>query len=473
MNDYSRGNNKLGDYNMKKLTLLLMLVLSLVLATGVSAQLTVDAVALGSSGQDAEENVSATFQVTNTGTDTVTGISISTTADNKFTVGFTNVPTQLTAGEVATVTVSGFLHKDLNAISGFNEAAQTIGNIVATGTNSSSATVSGSNTLTMQIENQLEIKKVRITVNGEETHSLDDGEDVDNLKPGDTLEITVEIENNFNGNDEQDVDFDDAEIIIEVDDDDDIDLDNDEEEVDVDADSDADVDFDDVQIEYEASGSYTLEITVKAHRKDTASGSGIHGQKIRIDLDVERESHEIYIISSSVKPGILACDKNSIEATVKIVNIGKRDEDETAVEVAIPELGISEIREDINLDKSDEMTRRVPLLLPTDVPAGTYSVEVNTYWNNDVLSDQRVSQLIVQECNAVDDTTVVVSPPVPVVTAPPTTTAPTTTVTSARSQSGGSFLDSTAGLASMVLGILVVLAIIIFLVVLLVRKPTV
>jgi len=459
---------------MKKITLMLMLVLSLaVLATGVSAQLTVDAVALGGSGQDSEENVSATFLVKNTGTDTITGISISDTADSKYQVGFSNAPTQLLAGEEATVTVSGFLHKDLNAISGFDPAAQNIGNIVATGTNSSSATVSGSNTLSMQIENQLEIKKVRITVNGEEEHSLDDGEDIKDLKPGDTLEITVEVENNFNGNDDdnQDVDFDDAEIVIEVDDDDDIDIDNDEEEVDVDADSDTDADFDDVQIEWEASGSYSLEISVKANRKDASAGSGIHGQKIRVDLDVERESHEIHIISSSVKPGVLSCSANTVEATAKIVNIGKRDEDEVAIEIAIPELGISEIRQDINLDKSDEMTRRVPLILPTDVAPGTYNVEVNTYWNNDVLSDQRVSQLVIQECGMTDDdTTVVVSPPTPVVTAPPTT-APTTTVTSTRSQAGEGFLDSTAGIATLILGILVVLAIIVFLVVLLVRKP--
>ena len=454
---------------MKRLGLIFTFVIGLIVLAASASALTVGTAALGNDGANAEENVSTTFVVTNDGTDTLTGITISSTADSKFQVGFANAPTTLTAGQSATVTVSGFLHRDLNAIVGFDEAAQNVGSIVVSGTNSTSATISQSSTLTMQVENQIEIKKVKVVVNGEEEHNLDDGDDLDDLKPGDRLEFTVIIENNFRDSDDEDIEIEDIEVILEVDDDDEIDIDDDEDEISgINADSDDEVEFS-VEVEFDASGSYTFTVTAKGHREDTASNVGLHGQKIRFDIDVERETHDLQILSSSLKPGVIACGKNSFEANVKLVNIGKRDEDEAAIEVFIPELGLSEIKDNLNVDKSDEIARRIQVILPTDTPPGTYNVELNTYWNTDVLSDQQTSTIIVEECNAVADP--VVQAPPTVVQPPTTTTAPPTTVTSARSQTGGSFLDSGAGIAALIVGILAAILIIVFLIVLLVRKP--
>ena len=287
------------------------------------------------------------------------------------------------------------------------------------------------------------------------------------MKPGDTLDIRVEVENNYDSDDD-DISIEDIVVRAEISDSD-FDLDEDDEISDISADDQDSVTFNDVEVDDEASGKYTLEITIEGRGESPFGGR--HGQKIEIDLDVERESHEILIRTSSLSPSRLACDKNSFDAKMKIFNSGKNDEDEVAIEVAVPSLGVSVLKEDISLDENDESSRTIAVLLPAKVSPGTYTVELTTFWNNDIESDKETLSLTVDPCAA----PVTPAPTAPVVTTPPTTTAPTTTgavtaTTSTRAKSTDSFLDSPAGIATLGVGIVAALIIIALLISMMVRK---
>ncbi len=110
---------------MKKLTLILTLLVGIALfASFANAQLTVTAATLGSDTAEADTNVSTSVTLTNTGSTTLTGISLASTAAGKYAVGFSGVPTTLAPSASATVTVSGLLHIDTNANSGYIRASR-------------------------------------------------------------------------------------------------------------------------------------------------------------------------------------------------------------------------------------------------------------------------------------------------------------------------------------------------------------
>lgn len=442
-----------------------MLIFSLALmASSVSAAIVVSETTLGDSNAVPGDTDSSTFTITNTGASTVTGIVVSSTASSGYAITFTGAPTSLAAAAVATVTVNGKIADNHDAVnSALDDGAFSVGSIVATGSDGNS-TISGSGDLKVQMENHLEIKDIFVTVNGDEEHSLDDGDEVDDLKPGDSIDIRVVVENTYNNNDDEDIDLEDITINVVLDDSD-FDIDEDEDLGDLSAEDEDSVTFSNIEIEDDASGSYTVKISVEG--RGEGSFSGRHGATAEFDLNVDRESHEITINGASLSPSRLACDKNTFDVKMKLKNIGKSDEDEVAIEVAIPSLGVNVMKEDISIDESDESSRTIPVLLGTNVKPGTYSVELTSFWNNDIESDQATLSLIVDPCAVVTP-----APTTPVVTTP-TTTAPTTTTTtsttSVRAKSADSFLESPAGIATLSVGILAAIVIIVLLIAMMVK----
>jgi hypothetical protein len=460
---------------MKKVTLMTaVLVLAVALFAGaVSADLTVTSPTLGDDSTDYGETVSTTFTITNTGNETVNGISVSSTASSIFNVTFTNAPTSLAANASATVTVTGFVDSSVDAVdSSYSEAADNIGNVVVSGTDTS-GTVSSTVALNMQVENQLTINKVRISINGENEKSFDEDDELDDIKPGDRLTISVEVENGFgDDNDEEyeDFDFDDSDTIVGYDfDSSDFDDDTDDDDIKVNADSEKTITFSEVDVEYDANDDYTLEVWVSGTAENDDHTTGRHGQMIEIDIELDKEDHEIVFKSVSLSPKTLFDGRRDFDVRTSFVNIGDDDEDNVAIGVEIPSLGISEIRDGIELDEGDDGSRTISIALPEDAEAGTYNVEISTYWNGDILSQQKIETLTIE---GEEDTTTVTVPTTTTPTAPPVVTTTTTsgTRTVSASSSDDSFFDSGLGIAVLIVGIVAALAIIGLLIGMMVKK---
>jgi len=472
---------------MKKFaTLFVLVALFAVLAGSVSAaQFSASSMTIGNNDQDRIKNVSQTITVTNSDSAAVT-VTFASTADAKYNVRFDPASATLAAnGGNTQVKVSADIPLDFNAVEAsssasdfLNEKAFVIGQIQAKIGSAVNATAD----LKMQAANQLEVKKGRIEC-GTKAESVDDGDKVENLKPDTQCSFEVEVENNFPEDDDEDasgndlkigdIEFDTVDIEIEVDDsdfdvDEDEDLDglgaNDEDTINVDFDIDEDVD----------DGTFTLEVRVLG-RDDNGA---IHGERWEIKLEVERLSHDIQIRSPAIAPErVSACEGGSVRVTSRISNMGKRDEDEVAVELSVPDLKFNKRIDQIELDEDDSTSVNFVVDVPADTKAGIFRATLSTFFDNTAPSNSQALEFTVDKCEEEDDTVVTTEPATQTGTTGTTTqagTQPATTsgttgavaVPRARVRSAGGFADSPAYLWLLgALGVVLLIIIIVLLVV--------
>jgi len=479
---------------MKNTVFALMIMLVALLAVNASA-LQISAGTLGSSNQDRISGVSTTITITNNDTvNTVTGIVLSTTADTtKYGLQFTpSTIATLAPNAVATVTVTGKVPLDHNAVEASKSASDylkekvfKIGTITANADNSVTAT----NDVNMQAVNQLSIKKARIDCSdslfntGEsKTKTLDDGDKVENLRPGMDCTLEIELENKYDQDDDQDangndlkigdIDFDTLSVDVETDDDDVIDINVDDTLDDLSAD-DTDSLTADITIEEDADDkSYDLDIFVSG--KD--SNGAIHGEKILVTLEVDRLSHDIVIRRLDISPTKMEnCKDSTLQISSTIANFGKRDDDDVAVKIDVADLNLKKEVNDITLDKDDSTNVALSLVVPSSTKPGLYTGLMHTYFDNSAPSNSRSFEFTVEKCGSDeeedDSTTVVVPPKTPVIVQPPVTDGSTVAVPTPKVRSQ-SFSESPAYLWTLG-GVAVIFALlIIVMLVKLFKRPT-
>ncbi|MDO8661355.1 MAG: hypothetical protein Q7K43_05690, partial [Candidatus Woesearchaeota archaeon] len=150
---------------MKKAMFAVMMIFVFVLATAASAAIEFSVPTFGSKTTVRGTTLTATFSVKNTENDTITGLSMSHTANSKYNVSLTGLPSFLNASQSATVTLSLLVSKDHPAIDSvtLNEQAIDIADITISGTRNGTQ-VTNKGDLFVQAENQLNLKKVRVNV---------------------------------------------------------------------------------------------------------------------------------------------------------------------------------------------------------------------------------------------------------------------------------------------------------------------
>lgn len=390
---------------MKKFATMIAFVALFALVAVSASALTLTGATIGNDDQDRIKNASQSFTVTNNESSTVI-VTFASTADSKYNVRFEPSTVTLTASQSASMKVIADIPLDFNAVetskssSDFlEEKAFVIGQIQG----KISGAVAASADLKLQAANQLEIKNARLDCDSK-TESLDDGDKVENLKPDMKCNLEVEVENNFAENDDEDssgndlkigdIEFDTVDIQIEVDDsdfdvDEDEDLDglnaDDEDTVNVDFDIDEDVD----------DGTFTMDIFVSGRDDNGAT----HGEHWEIRLEVERLTHDVQIRSPSISPQrISACDGGELRVTSRVANFGKRDEDEVAVELSIPDLKFTKRITDIELDEDDGTSVSFVADVPANSKAGVYRATLNTFFDNTAPSNSQALEFTVDKC---------------------------------------------------------------------------
>ena len=396
-----------------KVNKLLFVIFALALLAGVATALQIDSATIGDNKQDRVANVTATFVLKNNNTATISSLQVTTNADGKYNIAFTNVPTSLAAGASQTITVTGTIPLDLDAVdkTTLEEKAIKIGELTATG-KIGSKTYTSTSDLNMQAVNQLELKKVKVSC-GTKDESLDDGERMEELKP-DTKDcsFTVEVENNFRTSDKNnlkigDIEFDPATVEVESDDSD-VDLDDEDDISGFDAGDEEEVSFD-FDIDEEADdGTYI--VTVRAFGTD--DNGAFHGEEWEVKLEVERLKHDIQFQKTSIMPPeVEACDENIIKISTTIINMGRRDEDEAAVELRIPDLKFAKKIEDIELDRDDKTTLHFDVTLPKDTREGIYRGTLKSYFDNVAESRSKTIEITVIKCSDVREDLIEIQTP--------------------------------------------------------------
>ena len=343
------------------------------------------------------ETVITTFSITNNGNVTLTNII----PYSSFSGGFNATGFNLTVNEIATIKVNLTIPEDSST------GNVTIGNIYFRSNeyNSSSfpviATVKGG----LEI---YDLDVTRVTRDGSsDTDSdvaadgeLDFGEDED-IGPGSTLEFDFRIENLFSDSD--DIEIHDVSVLVtikEIDDEEDIDEESDTFDLDPE-------EKDDVFLELKIplkvkDADYDIEILVEGEDDDGVE----HKVEWNLEMEVKKESHDLYIQSASLTKDKLSCSRvTSLKG--KVINLGNRDEDDVKIEAKNPSLDL-DYAKTVNLvedpyDDDNEYEAKIPIVVKDDVKAGTYPIDFNVYLKGRILFDTEKVNLVIEDCKTAEE----------------------------------------------------------------------
>ncbi len=378
-----------------------------------SAQLSISGLGFGNADQtksnpDAEDEedqnvfVTDTFILQNNGATTATGILLSpsfTVGDaSDYDLNFTNAPTSLAPGESRTVTARIRVPDSVDAVNDdLEEDAIAIGELRAT---AAGGVTSNAAAMGMQVENKLRIKDIKVC-HEDDCESANDGDTIDDVKPGEHIRVEVEVENSYSDSDAEDIDIEDIEVRLETDDDDNLDLDRETEDLGDLGANDEDVIIIEFDVEDDADDG-TAEFTIELEGEDEFQSK--HGEFARIRLDINRERHEISVQDILLTPETISCVRagQSTIVTVKATgkNIGKDNEDDVSMEVKVADLDIGQTIRDISIDEDDEETFTFNMNIPANVRSGAYEVLVSSFINRDEPSDRDSATLTVPDCMA-------------------------------------------------------------------------
>jgi len=266
------------------------------------------------------------------------------------------------------------------------------GNIVVT----TSALDSQSVSFSLQVEPEMCAEGVI----GDLDVSIEDPDNGDDYKPGDVIEINVEVQNDADN---------DLDVVVEA-----IlyNLDTDEEI--------ASVESADIEIQDNDKEDFDLELTIPFDAEFDDNDNIVlyvrafedgdedeHCDYETVDLELERDNHAVAItdVDFSQEEGLVCGD--ILEVTVDVQNIGESNEDDVYIRVRSSQLGIDMESIKFDLDDyadSDNDYKETFELDLADLTAGNLYVEVVVYFDDE---DEYVSELFELEadsCSTADDT---------------------------------------------------------------------
>ncbi|MBT4134744.1 hypothetical protein HOE39_00110 [Candidatus Woesearchaeota archaeon] len=342
-------------------------------------------------------NVTKTISLTNNGTGGDVKIDSISFTDGKFGLSISDFEL-LSSGDIiannaiADISILANIPASLDAVdSNLDEVALYVGRITIHATNETGTDpVETTFDVYMQRENQLIIDDFDALINNKDTESnIDDGDDIQDLKPGDNVELSITVESQYASR--ENIDIEDVELDITCDEDQDLDFDDDN--VDVGDlgpkdDSEETINF---NVEDDAvQDTVTCDLTAAGTDENGAK----HGEKIEsFGIEITRDSHDIVIKDVRVTPSALSCDDGSLQVAVDMINLGKRDEDEVGVQIQSIALGINEKISNLVIDEDDTSTETFIASIEKNLAEEKYALLVSTFYDNNKQTDSVVIQI--------------------------------------------------------------------------------
>ena len=404
---------------MKKVLLAILVSVLTLLVVGQAFALSATTLSVGGNRQVASNSqarlssdqnvfVTGSFTLTNDGNETLTNLRLASVAaklglsTTDLSINSTFTATTLAPNASTSVTITARVPEKLDAVdsSTYAEKIQNVADLVIQGTTPGSQTAQMSVPLNMERRNYLEITSVNICV-ADRCKSVSDRGTVDNIKPGDTIDLTVKVKNRYSTVEREDLDIRDTVVEYSIDDSDFSQNDN----VDVN-----DLSADDTK---EESFSFTVDDTVrdgtfkmlvKVYGRD--ENGALMGEQNEISLRVERKSHDLTIRRVQASPTTLDCGTGrQLKVTTTYSNVGKRDETKVALEAINSELKFDEKLTGLSLAQDDSRSDTINVKIPDTAKPGVYKVVARTYFDDTLQSDENTVDVIVPNCEAASSTT--------------------------------------------------------------------
>src|SRR3989344_1594795 len=269
--------------------------------------------------------------------------------------------------------------------------------------NVTSGTATDSFRLNLQI--QPEICSDGIVKDGDTTSSVNAFLDIDlrepdngdDIKPGDTLNIDVRVQN------DDDTDMD---VVVEA-----FlwNLDQNEEIASVEGDSvninDGDTETYELELEIPKSSDLDTDDSYVLYVKAYEDGDEDQNcNEESVNLDFERDSHATVVKQVTISPSTASCSE-TIDIKVDVENQGTRDEDDVYIQVKNNELNLDMESNLFDLDdfagNDESATKRFSFTVPNNAQAKDYLIEGIVYYNDGDDTQSEFETLSVRECGTV------------------------------------------------------------------------
>ena len=340
-------------------------------------------------GSDKNDTVKVSFDISNSGSEFIDDLNITSSALSKYNIEFSEdnvvfsevLVVDLVKGASKKIYVKGSIPDDEES------GEHTVGTVYFRNDK-----ISDSMLLKASPDTKLKVDKLEVDVDSDKTKSLHDGGSF-TAEPGDTLDFEVKLENTGT------LDMEDVFMEVTIEDiDDGDDIDDETQSFDIDS---GDEEKESLSLTIPTRldrDSYDVTIEIEGEDEDGV----LHTIQWEIDLKIKKKSHELLIEDNSLSVAKLTCMRRNY-LDVKVVNIGKNDEDDVVLKVLNEDLEINVIKR-FELEEGDDDDSEKSFTIPidaTDAKAGTYRIDTKAYYDTDRLADDMSVNLIVEECDTI------------------------------------------------------------------------
>lgn len=370
------------------------------IASGPSNTVDVALLKVGGPNQDRVNNVDVRVTFKNKGNETITITSIRSSLESRFGFEDFSGNVNITPGSTHTFTLRTDIPKDFDAVDeDGKESSIKIGTLDYRGTVGSDS-LHVQTPAFMQAVNHLKEDTVRVYVNGE-FNSVEDGDEIKDISPGDEIRIEVGVRNDFAREDEagqgsgtiHDLTIKDVELHVEIDHDD------------FDVDEDVDIGDLDPQVEdkdgikFDLSpdlSTVSMPLMIKVTGEDELGA--LHGFFLKVLLQVAKQSHDLSFQEIKVEPRKVQCDRN-VKMSFNLANIGKSNEEKGKMILESTTLKLQQVVENISIKEGRSQPFTLNFTVSPLLSQGTYVVTLKSFFNEKYQVDQRNIDLEVVNCD--------------------------------------------------------------------------
>ncbi|MBI2208617.1 hypothetical protein HYU50_03910 [Candidatus Woesearchaeota archaeon] len=248
---------------------------------------------------------------------------------------------------------------------------------------------------------KLFITDVDVKVGSKTDKNLQDGESIsDEAAPGDTVQFSIKVYNNFT--DDDDVEIEDVTITVTIegiDDDDDLEEETNEFDIKADSDEKETLEFE-IPLEVDED-TFNVLIEVEGD-----SDNGSQEVKMELDLEVQKEDDEVRFLRNSLAPSEVQCGR-SVQLSTSVINTGSNEQEDSVLEVSNADLGVS-FKETFDLsddpfDDDSKFSKTFAFTVPEDVPAGVYPITTKVTFDDGKETETETADLVVATCEALEE----------------------------------------------------------------------
>ncbi len=248
--------------------------------------------------------------------------------------------------------------------------------------------------LTVTHGSRLKITDVDVKVDGKKSSVNNNTRISKEAEPGSSLEFKIEVKNDFT--ESEDLKIEDIEVkvtIEEIDEDDDLEEESNKFDLNAQDDKTVTLRFE-LPINVDED---TFDALIEAEGED--ENGTVHKQHFEIELEVEKEKHDLRFLSIDLSPITINCNR-IINIGYKIINVGQEDEENAIFEIKNNDLGLNFL-ENFSIESGTEdntLSNSIKLKINDEIESSTYPMIANVYSDDQKLRDTKIIDLKVEDC---------------------------------------------------------------------------